>query len=709
MKTLLPVVLCGIVLIVCFVPLKTQPLPDFRRWLDAEHFLLARDNGRQLFRVNARTGREQPYSAPEEASDRLPEGWRATPANSVHAPSHDKLIFIKDQDLFLVRKGRDDARQLTATPAREFNPNFSPDERYVAYTREHNLFVLDLESGLERQLTSDGSALILNGYASWVYYEEILGRATRHQAFYWSPDSRRLAFLRFDDSPVPVFPIFHHEAEDMTHGYLETTRYPKAGDPLPGVRLGVAEVSSGQIHWIETDPELDYLAWIYWSPEGDELLFQQMDREQTMVKIYAAPAGGGPRRLLYEESRPTWVSFFKDLYFLKDKKGIVLRSALGDWENLYLLGWDGAPPQPITRFNWRVTKILAVDEQAGRIIFEGTGEDPTQNHVFSIDLNGEYPRRLTQADGYHNGEVSPSAKYLFDRFSSHDLPGALAVYELASGRLLYELARDTIDQNAHNGIEISFFTVPTADGFALPAYWVLPFGFEAGRQYPVVFDIYGGPDAGRVFKRYRDYSKHPLTTNGVVLFSVDHRGSGKFGKKGLDYMHRNLGKWEMHDYIEAVKWLRRQGFIDPKRVGIQGGSYGGYVTAMALTYGADYFTHGVARASVTDWRLYDNIYTERYMDTPSDNPEGYEFGSVMTHADKLKGRLLLIHGDIDDNVHLQQTIQLASKLQDLGKNFELMIYPGARHGWGGAKGAHAARLTQQFWLRHFFDEEEGAN
>ena len=235
----------------------------------------------------------------------------------------------------------------------------------------------------------------------------------------------------------------------------------------------------------------------------------------------------------------------------------------------------------------------------------------------------------------------------------------------------------------------------------MPAYWVLPPGFDPSKPYPLIFDIYGGPDAGRISNSYRSYANDKLLNAGVILFSVDHRASGKFGKKGLDYMHRSLGKWEMHDYIETVKWLRTKSFIDPARIGIRGGSYGGYMTAMALTYAADYFTHGVSSAPVIDWRLYDNVYTERYMDTPKDNTEGYKDGSAVTYADRLKGKLLLIHGEIDDNVHLQNTMQLASKLQDLGKPFELMIYPGNRHGIGGAKRNHSVQLAEEFWFRHF--------
>jgi dipeptidyl-peptidase-4 len=678
--------------------LPAQNIITFQGWVDAEHFVV-RDGENQL-QVEVRTGRQSPFEKPAEATDYLPEGVRTSRGNTYFSDDRQAVVIDQHNDLFLATVEGKAFRQITGTPAEEQNPTFSPDGRKLAYTRDHNLYVLDLESGLERQLTSDGSEIIYNGYASWVYYEEILGRRSRYKAFYWSPDSRMIAFLRFDDRQVPTFPIFHHEAEDSTHGYLEVTRYPKAGDPPPEVRLGVAHVETGSISWVSLHPDLAYTAGISWTPDSDRLFYQQMNRDQDTLHLYAADPETNRTDLIYEETQPTWVTFFDDIHFMGNESGFLLRSNSDGWYNLYHYDRAGTLINQVTDFNWRVTELLYIDEERKRVFFMGTGEDATQEHLFSIRLDGSDLKQLTRGEGTHRVELSPDATYFYDHFSSYDQPGVQAVYDGATGALLHELNREKQNPNAERGIKVSFFTIPSTDGFELPAYWVLPPDFDENKQYPVVFSIYGGPDAGSVYNRFRDFSRDELVNAGVILFAVDHRGSGKFGKKGLDYMHRNLGKWEMHDYIEAVKWLKEQPFVDGQRIGIQGGSYGGYMAAMALTCGADHFSFGVSRAPVTDWRLYDNVYTERYMDTPRDNPEGYAFGSVMTHADQLQGKLLLLHGTIDDNVHLQNTIHLVSKLQDLGKDFDLMLYPGGRHGWGGAKRIHSTDLAKQFWMEY---------
>jgi len=245
--------------------------------------------------------------------------------------------------------------------------------------------------------------------------------------------------------------------------------------------------------------------------------------------------------------------------------------------------------------------------------------------------------------------------------------------------------------------------IPTSDGlFRMPAILTYPAGFDPSKKYPVVFTIYGGPNSGTVFNSWKGTSPSWYAKNGIITIAVDHRGSGKFGKKGMDYLHRNLGKWEVSDYADAVKWLREKPFADPARMGITGSSYGGYMTCMALTKGAAYWTHGIAGSSVTDWRLYDNVYTERYMDQPKDNPEGYKAGSALTYVGDFKGKLLITHGDMDDNVHFQNSIYLISKLQDSGKSFEFMLYPNGRHGWGGAKRKHSMDEANNFWLKHFF-------
>ncbi len=267
---------------------------------------------------------------------------------------------------------------------------------------------------------------------------------------------------------------------------------------------------------------------------------------------------------------------------------------------------------------------------------------------------------------------------------------------------------DTARWEGYQLAKKEIFTIPTEDGVLLPAYWILPPGFDPNKKYPVLFQIYGGPqDYGTVSHTYPELSQLYLAQEGILIMSVDHRGSGHFGKKGAALMHRNLGKWEMNDLLQAVKWLRQKPFIDAAKIGITGSSYGGYATCLALTFGAGYFTHGLAGSSVTDWQLYDSIYTERYMDTPAENKEGYEFGSVLTHAKKLKGVLLIEHGDMDDNVHMQNSVQLINALMDEGKTFDFMLFPNQRHGYGGKKREAANRRAVDFWLRHLLGRSNG--
>lgn len=635
---------------------------SFGEWLDNEHITLRKDG--KWVQFNVETGQESTYQAPASV----------TPA-----------------------------RDLTPQPDLDKNATFSPDQSQIAYTRGGNLFVMDVATKKETQLTTDGNDLILNGYASWVYYEEILGRSSRYKAFYWSPDKQHIAFLRFDDSQVPEFPIFHHEADDMTHGYLEKTRYPKSGDPLPDTQLKIVDIKTRQTTTVSKDQSLEYLAMVQWNHNGSKLVFQQLHRDQNHLTIHVFDPAKNEVQTVYEEKQKTWVDWVEDLHLLKGSEGAILRSNISGWFNLYRIDFKSKTAYPLTKNNWRVTGITEVNEKSGTIFFTGTGENPTESHFYKVNIKTGEQRQLTQGEGSHRVSLSPDHQHFISTHSHITSPNSIHLFQTSDSDTKV-ISKGEEDANQSAGIKVEMTKFTTSDGLTLPIHWVLPPNFDASKKYPVIFTIYGGPNAGTVYNRYRDYSNNPLVNAGVILFTVDHRASGKLGKKGMDYMHRSLGRWEMHDYFEAVEWLRAKDFIDPSRMGIMGSSYGGYMTAMALTYGADYFTHGVSSAPVTDWHLYDNAYTERFMDTPKDNPEGYKFGSVMTHVSKFKGKLLLIHGTIDDNVHMQNSVQLVSKMQDEGKSFEFMIYPGGRHGWGGAKRVHSTKLTNDFWMRHFFNQ-----
>ncbi|HPG07922.1 MAG TPA: DPP IV N-terminal domain-containing protein [Saprospiraceae bacterium] len=569
------------------------------------------------------------------------------------------------------------------------NATDSPDGMYTAYTQEGNLYIQEKSSSTVTQLTHDTDPLVYNGYASWVYYEEILGRGSRYRAFYWSPDSKRIAFLRFDDNPVPEFIIFHSEGQ---HGYNEYTRYPKAGDPNPEVQLGIVDVATHQVTWVDEEHQKDqYTAWCFWDPESAGLYFQELNRSQDTLRIYQADPASGHKQMIWEETSPAWVEFYENMYFLSDNQGFLLNSERSGWNNIYWHKPDGSVVN-LTPGERATSNADYVDDQ-GNVYF---GYSEGINRYYGRS-NLKHPgiEPLVNGEGTHFVRFNAEEGNFSDRYSDFYHPWVTRTYDL-NGKPLDEAPEATPDANAQTGIRVELRTV-LVDGFDLPVRLVFPSDFDPNKKYPILFNVYGGPRSQSVRNFYQDFTNDDQLAQGVIKVTFDHRGSGLFGRQGLDQMHRQLGKWEISDLIAVVKALEKETYVDPERVGIQGGSYGGYYTALALTAGAGYITHGIASFPVTDWRLYDNIYTERYMDTPQENPDGYDAGSVMTYADQLKGRLLIIHGTADDNVHVQNSLQLIDKLEDLDKPFEMMFYPGERHGWGGPKRKHSQALSERFW------------
>jgi len=676
-------------------------LPTVTGWLDDARYLEVRtdaDRERRVYAVNAVDGRSEVYRDFAAIKKILPKGAEsARPAATTD--DYGRMVYLAEDDLYLYEAATQRVRRLTATPAPERNPRFSPDGRWLAYTRGNNLFAFDLESGLERQYTTDGSETILNGYSSWVYMEEILGRASNHAAFWWSPDSARLAFMRFDDSPVPVFPIYHAKGQ---HGELERQRYPKAGDPNPNVRFGIVGVGDGKIVWADFDPEADhYLAWPFWSPDSRTLTIQWVNRGQDTIRFYACDPATGAKRQIYEEKQAAWVDFYEDVHQLADGSGFLLRSPLDGWEHLYLYDRDGRLKQRLTQGEWRVASLLSVDEKNGWVYFMARPQKATWDlQPMRVRLDGSGLQPLTTQPGTHSVRLSRGASFFIDTWSSLSTPQQTALYR-TDGTLVRKLGDASTDVTrtiAWGKGEL--FTIPSGDGYDLPAYWVLPADFDRHRKYPVIVSIYGGPDAGTVRNAFPGLQPHYWAQRGVITISVDHRGSGHFGKKGVWLMHRNLGKWEMRDLMAAADWLRTRPFIAPDRIGIVGGSYGGYTTLMALTYGAGKFNFGQAGSSVSSWELYDSVYTERFMDTPAENPEGYRNGSVLTHIGSYTGGLRITHGTIDDNVHMQNSVQVIDWLTTNNKPFELMLYPGSRHGLQASQRPHANRESHAFWVKH---------
>jgi dipeptidyl-peptidase-4 len=681
-------------------------------WTDDTHYLIRTfDTDKNLVtrRVDIKTGKgaviPPAKSEREILSQSLPQGTILTMSDVV-SPDLKSVLIIKENDLFYFRIGDKDLKRLTNDKIAEVNARFSPDGNKIAYTKNKDLYVYDLIYNKETRLSFDASDKIYNGYASWVYMEEILGRASRYAAFWWSPDGNKLAYLRSDETDVPVFTLNRLDEPDGIHGLIEATPYPKSGDPNPKVKMGIADISTAKTVWVKTDYSIDqYIAWPFWTPDSKKLAIQVLNRDQNDLKIILADPSTGDYIQIYNEARKTWVEFYETIYVMNNGSGFIVKSYRNDWENLYYYDWSGNLIARLTDLNFKVTAIDRVDEDQKTVYFSATGTESTDSHAFRVGLDGKNLMQITSGDGNHNVSISPKGTYFIDTWNSITDAGSIISYN-KNGKMLNEIFK--FDQPVYDPAKNSkaeMVKIITSDGlFNMPAIITYPVNFDPSKKYPVVFTIYGGPDSKNVSNRWQGTNPSWYSQNGIITFTVDHRGSGQFGKVGLDYMHRCLGKWEILDYEDAVKWLLKKPYIDGTRIGITGSSYGGYMTCLALTKGADYWTHGFASSSVTDFRLYDDIYTERYMDTPQDNPEGYKDGSSLTFAKDYKGKLYMTHGDMDDNVHMQNSIYLISRLEDEGKIFEFMLYPGGRHGWGGAKAIHSRNEANNFWLRNFFGE-----
>ena len=680
-----------------------KPLPEVQGWLDGSRFIESR--GGKVLWVDARSGRSRLLLDPAALKGAGPDGldW-ARPVD--RTADYARLAFIHNDDIYLYAKNAKGLRRLTATGAAEKNPQFSPSGRHVAYTAGGNLFACGTDAGDPVQLTSDGSDEILNGYASWVYYEEILGRASRYRAFYWSPEGTRLAFLRFDQSRVPQFPLFDAAG---AYGRLEMQRYPKPGFPNPAVKIGIVSLDGRKTDWISfSDGPDHYLTFLGWRADGRRAYVQWLNRGQDELRIYEYDLGSKKLRPIYSEKNQTWIDLLDDGGFSPMADGgFLLLSSRSGWSHLVRIRADGSEAA-VTNGEWSVRRIEFVDEKKGLAFFSADKEDSTRSDLYQVGLGGGPVRRLTRASGSHRVTFSRDGAYFIDRWSSLRQP---PVMELVArdGRVVRRLGESATSALSHYALGKSeIFRIPSGDGLQLPAAWILPPGFDPGKKYPLVMNVYGGPGSRSVLDAFpRGLDDHFLAQEGIIVLAVDHRGSGHFGQKGMDLMHRCLGKWEIADYSSAVAWLRARPFVAGDKIGISGGSYGGYVAALAVVSAPDIFPCGIAEFAVTDWALYDSVYTERYMDLPAENAEGYKQASVLSHVGNYRGGLRLTHGSMDDNVHMQNTLQLLDLLLDGGKTAELMIYPNERHGIRGKKSAESARSNLEFWKRKFFAPEEG--
>ncbi len=620
-------------------------------------------------------------------------------------------VFIKNANLFL--RENDTETQLTFDADEEKNPIVSPDGKYVGYTKNNNLYTLNLADKKEVAITNETTKGILNGYASWVYYEEIFGRPSRYRAFWWSPDSKYISFMRFDERNVPMFPIYNSEGQ---HGSIEETRYPKVGDPNPAVKIGWAVPTGGKIIWADFNEQDDqYFGWPIWNPNNQNLWIPWMDRGQNNLKIYEIDMAAGSKKEVYKEYQKTWVDLEDrvggKIHFLANNKGYIAQSDASGWNQLYLYNMNGDLQNAITSGRYTVTDIKRIDEITKTIYFTARGiENTARVDFYSVGMDGKNLKRLSTGDfNYTEIYLAPDAKHFVGVYSNAKTPTRFSVITIPKkGEPIIETLATVVDSsfNLTDFAKTELIHIKSADGlFDLPALVTWPKNMDPNKKYPMLVSIYGGPNAGTVMDSWSNpaYTEN-MAKEGLIQVAFDHRASGHFGKEGVNYMYRDLGHWEMEDYMTMAKWFIANGNADPKKICITGFSYGGYMSCYALTYGASVFTHAMAGGSVTSWELYDTHYTERYMDTPKENPEGYKSGSVLTYIKNFKGTLQLVHGTSDDNVHMQNSIQLLSALEDNGKEVEFMLYPGGRHGWGAAKGKHFADLKNKFIYKYLLEK-----
>jgi dipeptidyl-peptidase 4 len=665
------------------------------RWLkDGNHYLLTNEATRRdvprLQKVNAATGEVTPFfdAAKMQAAFAALPGVSAQDARQLanrsnynFNPAETAVLINWANDLFYYEFGSDRAIRLTSNPEEEVGEGFSPDGRMISFVRENNLYVEDLGmQRRERALTRDGSAKILNGRLDWVYQEELYGRGN-FGAYWWSPDSTTIAFLRIDESPVPEFTVVDHIPYDQK---LEVTAYPKAGDPNPLVKLGVVNAAGGDIRWVDTfkyQPEDFLISRVTWSPDGKKVVYQAQNREQTFLDVNFADAKDGKSSNIIHETSKAWVGINEQPIWLKDGS-FIWASERDGWEHLYHYSADGKLLRQITNGKWEVRSIEGADEENGYIYFTATERSHIAADAYRIKFDGSGLTRLTQTQGSHRIDLSPSNNYFIDVWSDVNTPSQVRLYD-ASGKLVRVIAENKVDALKQYKLGTTeLMQVKTRDGFVMEAMMIKPPDFDRRKKYPVMSFTYSGPHAPQVKNGWgsQTYMFHQLLAQkGYIIWVCDNRTASGKGMEATWPVYKNFGELELRDLEDGVTWLKSQPYVDGSRIGIWGWSYGGFMTSYALTHSQS-FKMGIAGGTVADWRDYDSIYTERYMGTPQNNPEGYKKSAPVNAAKNLHGKLLLIHGAIDDNVHMQNTIQFIYELQKAGKQFELMLYPKSRHG-----------------------------
>ena len=657
---------------------------------DGRHFITSRRNGRSLdlYKVDAVTGDSTLWVA---GGRLIPEGddQPITVDSYSLAPDESKLLLLTDSrqvfrrsrvgrfyvwDLVhqkLTRVGTGEAQMLA---------KFSPDGRLVGYVEGNNIHVFDLQTLKDLQITNDGSNNIINGRTDWVYEEEL----SLVDAFRFSPDGRLILFLRFDQSPIKQFFLLD---ELQLYPALTPIRYPKAGTANSKVTMAMADVTSGRIQSIDLDvPHDGYVAQFGFHGD-DEIWYTTLNRHQNELNVVIAGIDSGDTRVVMTDRDSAWVDARTPIWIDGGKRFLYLSERDG-FAHIYSFTATGGAPRQLTKGKWDVLNIYGVDEVRKVVYFSSSMDGPAERPLYRVGLDGSHLTRVSLESGTHRVAFSPDYKLYVDSHSAIGIPPVQAVRD-SEGKVVRVLednraVRRNIEQLGIDPPE--FIKIPTSGGVELNAYILKPRGFDPDKQYPLLMYVYGGPGSQTVLDSWGGsrYLWHlSLAFDGYIVASVDNRGTGARGAAFKKLTYLNLGKYESEDQIAAARYLGSLPYVDESRIGIWGWSYGGYMAALSKFKGKNVFKAAISVAPVTDWRFYDTIYTERYMQTPQENPDGYRSSAPLNYADQLEGNYLVVHGTGDDNVHPQNTIQLVDRLEKTNKQFDMRVYPNKTHSIGG--------------------------
>ena len=604
----------------------------------------------------------------------------ATEMESIYRHSYHATYYVYDFNTKTLQPLSENGKQRLAT--------FSPDATKVAFMRDNNLFIKDLKTGEEEQFTKDGLYNhIINGAPDWVYEEEF----SFSQGFYWSPDSKKIAYMKFDESNVREFQM--EEFEGLYPDWY-SFKYPKAGEDNSIVEIYVYDLESGKTVKMDTGKETDiYLPRIAWTKDANVLAIQRLNRHQNHLEILAADATTGKSRVFYDETNEYYIDITDDWHFLEDGKRFLMTSERSGYNHIYLCNLDGTEAKQLTNGPWDVTSVYGFDGK--EVYFQAAKNTPVDRQIYAVNLKGKM-REVIGREGTNHATFSKDFSYLININSTINQPRQFELYT-NKGKLVrvlednHEFAEKlkTFNLGEKKLMKISdpAFTLPDGTQVDVDAWQILPPDFDPNKKYPVLIYVYGGPGHQTVNNSWANsdyWWMQLLAQHGIISVSINNRGSGAQGEAFKKMTYLQLGKYETEDMITLAKYMAKQPYVDGSRIGIYGWSYGGFMAANGITKGADVISTAVSVAPVTNWRYYDNVYTERFMRTPQENPDGYDLNSPVHNTALIKGNYLLCHGSGDDNVHYQNAMELIKAMISNGKQFDLMIYPNKNHGiYGG--------------------------